>query len=156
MAKGYDNEIHEFFKHYRASAVALSATSIAISGGLIYWLTSLLKGQPPVTSICIATLIVIQLVAYGFVVIASLFIQYFYFKGSYHFAQSIYNYVTYKMDKKEEAKKTFQSEKETSDKWFGLLDIWVTRNFIALVSSLLLTTTFYIAINFEKFSSLFR
>ncbi|MEE8483890.1 MAG: hypothetical protein V3S46_04750 [Nitrospinota bacterium] len=79
-----EKEVHELYKHYRGAVVALSATIIAISGSIIYWLTKFHENN---VEKLLLRLTWLQLLFYAVAIASALFIQFFHFLGYFHLAR---------------------------------------------------------------------
>ena len=129
LSKDEMKEVHEYYKHYRGAAIALSATVIAISGSLIYWLTGnfILKNFNDLSK-CENLLVGVQLLMFGISITFAVFVQYYHFKGYFHFARIYFN----------------QSTSEDSNKNFNCMDHATDYGVLALLIGLIFTAIFYI------------
>ena len=140
-----EKEVHEFYRHYRGAAVALSATIIALSGSIIYWLISILgsEAKNPLSEL-LKNLIWLQLLFYVLGIASALFIQFFNFLGYYHLARSYYPPPGESKDKKRWLRciDKKESTKTASDERFSCLDKAVKFSFWIFCVGLCLSVIF--------------
>ena len=79
-----EKEVHEFYKHYRGAAVALSATIIVVSGTIVFQLEN-----RRVTDWAV----LLQIIS-GIAILTALFMQFFHFLGYIHLARSFFGQST--------------------------------------------------------------
>ena len=118
-----NTRIDEMFKHYRLSGVGLSATLIALSSGLLWWLNEVATKESVI-------MIRSQIIVLGVVIISSLAIQ-------------VFNYLGYKCH----SRAYFgQSTKSEADQWFSKEDISVYISVYAFSVEIVLLVIYFIAI----------